>query len=249
MDGGSTDGSVEILSAAQSPVVWRSEKDHGQAHAINKAFEASSGDIIGWLNSDDAYFDARVVEDVVRFLDRNPDVDVAYGHAARVSSTGRIVYIIAALPFNYRFLRRLDFIVQPAAFIRRRVLEDGFLDESFHFAMDWELWLRKARSHTFRRIPRVVAIDRAQPDRKTEQCLPTLEADCVRLGEMYGASGPWYEHPRLTALYDWATRLGGLPYALRLPQDLCFSGDQDPSWKRLARQAIVPRSLWGSDDR
>jgi glycosyltransferase involved in cell wall biosynthesis len=244
MDGGSTDGSVEILSAAQPPVVWRSEKDHGQAHAINKAFEASSGDIIGWLNSDDAYFDARVVEDVVRFLDRNPDVDVAYGHAAKVTPDGTVANVVWAVPYNYRLLQRLDYIVQPAAFIRRSALADGFLDESFHFAMDWELWLRLGRTHRIARMDRVLAIDRVQPERKTKTWLHVLEADCKRLAQMYGAAGPWYRHPRLVRMYDRVARLGGAARILALPKDLGFSGEQDPALRRFARQVFLPRSRW-----
>ena len=59
MDGGSTDGSVDILRAAGDSIVWRSEPDRGQSDAINKAFSLSHGEIIGWINSDDAYFDCR----------------------------------------------------------------------------------------------------------------------------------------------------------------------------------------------
>jgi len=65
MDGGSSDGSVELLASASPPVTWESEPDRGQSHALNKAYSASSGEIIGWLNSDDAFWDCDVVADVV----------------------------------------------------------------------------------------------------------------------------------------------------------------------------------------
>jgi glycosyltransferase involved in cell wall biosynthesis len=91
MDGGSTDGTAELLAAAGPAVHWRSEPDSGQAHAINKAFSESRGEIIGWINSDDAYVDCRVIEDVVSYFERHPRVDVVYGHAAQVAADGAII--------------------------------------------------------------------------------------------------------------------------------------------------------------
>src|SRR5690349_2661306 len=74
MDGGSTDGSVDILRHADSRVRWFSEADDGQSHALNKALAESHGDIIGWLNSDDAYFSPDAVSTVVRAFTNNPDI-------------------------------------------------------------------------------------------------------------------------------------------------------------------------------
>lgn len=166
MDGGSTDETVRVLEATGDGVVWRSEPDRGQAHAINKAFSESSGQIIGWLNSDDAYFDCTVVERVVEYFDGHPAVDVVYGHAARTDENGRIVWILWVPPFSYARFKKLNFIVQPAAFIRRGALEQPMLNEEFEFAMDWELWMRLAQKHRFARLDDVLAIDRSQPGRK-----------------------------------------------------------------------------------
>src|SRR4051794_18939512 len=93
MDGGSTDGSDDLLREATPPVIWRSERDRGQSHALNKAFAASSGEIIGWINSDDAYVDRRAVATAVELFERYPDVGVAYGHALAVNSVNRVLYV------------------------------------------------------------------------------------------------------------------------------------------------------------
>lgn len=243
MDGGSTDGSVELLRDAQPPVAWRSEPDNGQSHAINKAFAASTGEIIGWINSDDCLFDPDVVDSVVAYFERHPKVDVVYGHAARINSAGTVSTIIWAIPFSYRFLVRLDYIVQPAVFMRRRAIEDRFLDEEFHFAMDWELWLRlAAKGGRFGRLPRVLACDRVQPDRKIKTWLHVLEQDCVRLGELYGVGGPWYKYPRTVTVYNAIARLGGLWQMARMQDHLAFSGPQDPWGRRMARQLGFKRA-------
>ena len=72
VDGGSTDGSVDVLRAALPPESWVSEPDGGQSEALNKAFDRSRGEIIGWLNSDDAYLFDDAVESVVDYFRRNP---------------------------------------------------------------------------------------------------------------------------------------------------------------------------------
>jgi len=249
MDGGSTDGSVELLEQADPAVIWRSEPDDGQTQAINKAFAQSTGEIIGWINSDDAYFDCRAVESAVAYFETHPGVDVVYGHAAKVSAEGTVISIVWAVPFSYRFLRRLDFLVQPAMFIRRRALESGFLDESFHFAMDWELWLRLARERKFGRMRRVLAIDRVQPDRKIKTWLDVLEQDCERLGEMCGVGGPWYRYPWTVRAYNWVARIGGAVAMARMPRQLAFSGRQDPLGRRLMRQVLLPKSMWPEEYR
>jgi len=243
MDGGSTDGSVELLESAGPNVRWRSEPDRGQAHAINKAFADSSGEIVGWLNSDDAYFDSEVVADVVRFFDRHPEADVVYGHVARVSADGRVIYIIWVPPFAYGLLRSMCFLEQPGVFFRRRAIEEEFLDESFHFAMDWELWLRLGRARRFVRMSRIVAIDRIQPERKMKTQEAVLEADRARLGEMYGVRLPWY-YFRLWSLLTIVSRVAGGRYALKMSDDLVFGGAQDDRWTLFKRQVASRQSRW-----
>jgi glycosyltransferase involved in cell wall biosynthesis len=166
MDGASTDGSLDILERAGNNVRWVSEPDRGQSHALNKAFGSSRGEIIGWLNADDAYYDVHVVQAAVKTFEANPDVDIVYGHAALVNAEGLILHMIWVPPFSRYLLCRHNFIIQPATFIRRAVLSERLVDESFDFAMDRELWLRLSEHLRFMRINRVLAVDRHHPGRK-----------------------------------------------------------------------------------
>ncbi len=248
MDGGSTDGSVALLETSPG-VVWVSEADDGQADAVNKAFTRSHGEVIGWLNSDDAYFDPGVVAAVVAYLRTHTSVDIVYGHATRVNSDGRIIYVMWAPPFSHRLLRWICYLYQPAVFIRRRTLEAGFLDRNYQFAMDWEIWLRLAREgRRFARIDRILAVDRVQPSRKMKTWVPVFEAERPRLAEEYGVSMPFFYGPMDRALHI-ATRLGGARLIASLPDPLAFSGAQDSPLRILRRQVASRQASWSVTDK
>lgn len=166
VDGGSTDGTLAILRS--SSVRWVSEPDRGQAHALNKAFSMSAGEIIGWLNSDDAYFSAEVVTGVVRTFDQHPDVIVVHGHAALVDAVGMIKMALYSPRLTHRALGVGNFIYQPSVFIRRAAITDNHLtDESLEFAMDRDLWLRLIARGEFMRHNSIIAVDRQHAARKS----------------------------------------------------------------------------------
>jgi glycosyltransferase involved in cell wall biosynthesis len=248
MDGGSTDGSVDLLKRAGPKVRWQSAPDRSQSHALNKAFAASGGEIIGWVNSDDAYFDERVVEDVVRCFARDPGADVVYGHAAQVNAHGRILHYFWAPPFSGRLLRLYDFILQPTVFLRRRALGVQLVDESFDFAMDYELWLRLARRHRFARLDRVIAVDRAQPARKSRLLLHVMRSDVQRLAATYGVMESPAARP-LAAAHHVYCRFRGARLAAAHQGVLAFSGRQDGRSAVLRRQVASRRSTMPAGDR
>jgi GT2 family glycosyltransferase len=145
-DGGSTDGTVAVLERFRPQVRWVSRKDNGQADAVNQGIRATDGDVIGWLNSDDVYYPGALAR-VVACLEKNPDVDVVYGMADHIDAGDRTLGAYPTAPWNYEHLKKESFICQPAAFIRRRVVEKhGLLDESLHYCMDYEYWLRLGKS-------------------------------------------------------------------------------------------------------
>ena len=145
-------------------------------------------EIIGWLNSDDAYYSPSVIADVVGVLRHRPDVAVVYGHSALINADGLLLHYAWAPPYSRRLLKLHDFITQPAAFIRRAALDGPLADESFEFAMDYELWLRLSAASPFARIDRVTAADRHHAARKSTRMLDTLDADLGRLRARYGAA-------------------------------------------------------------
>ena len=241
VDGGSTDGSLEMLRNAGAAVRWRSEPDRGQSHALNKAFAASTGEIIGWLNSDDAYFDADAVAAAVRTFAKHPEVDVVYGHAALVNADGLILQLIWVPPFSYRLLRGYNFIIQPAAFVRRSVLTGVFADEAFDYAMDRELWLRLGKDCQVKRLKRIVAIDRHQLARKSLTRPDLAEADGKRLVQMYGVP-PAGQHRWRRKAIKVCFRLVGVSLLRAACRPVVFRGGVDSSLRLAWRQMAVNRA-------
>jgi len=198
------------------------------------------------VNSDDAYFDCRVVEDVVDFFSRNPEVDILYGHAAYANADGRILHYSWAPTFHSRLLQLYDYILQPTVFYRRPALGDRLVDESFEFAMDYELLLRLAQRHKLARIDRVVAIDRVHPERKTVTLLPLLRSESRRLALTYGV----VVSPAarlLSAAHSVYCRFRGACLVLTHCGELAFGGRQDRRgavlWRQIARRrSTMPMS-------
>jgi len=146
VDGGSTDGSLDILRAHDGKLRFFSEKDGGQAEAINKGFRAARGSILAWLNADDVYAKGAVAK-AVAALGGHPGVDLVYGRGDILDEHGRVIRTFEEIePFSlWRLLHVLDYVLQPAAFFRRdAAFAAGLLDEGLHFALDWDLWIRLA---------------------------------------------------------------------------------------------------------
>jgi glycosyltransferase involved in cell wall biosynthesis len=189
VDGGSTDGSVQLLRAAERPgFVWESGPDQGQSDAINKAFARSSGEIIGWLNSDDAYFTRDLVARDVDTFEAQPDVGVIYGHAVRVDADGNVLYVLWVPPAASSLLAHgYNPVRQPAVFVRRSALDREFLvDPDFDYMMDRELWLHLSRRTRFHRLDSILAVDRHHALRKSWARRDLRAADRELIRERYG---------------------------------------------------------------
>lgn len=145
MDGGSTDDTLAVLQAYGDPrLTWKSERDNGQSDAINKGLRQAKGDILAYLNSDDVYLPG-TLDHVAAYFEAHPDIDVLYGSCYTIDAAGqRIEPAYHAKPINVRqFLTKRFKLPQQAAFWRRHVTEQiGFFDESLHYRMDFDYWLR-----------------------------------------------------------------------------------------------------------
>lgn len=242
-DGGSTDGTLAILKAQAGPRVrWRSAPDGGQSAALNEALARSTGEIVGWLNSDDAYLSADSVAAAVDAFERNPDADVVYGHAVLVNADGLVLQVTWVPPMWRSLLRLHNYIIQPAVFTRRRAIESAFADRAYESMMDRELWLRLSARSRFVRVNRLLAIDRHQPHRKVITRPDLAAADRTRLAESHGLPSVWMSRI-VVRLVRLVSRMVGVTLLFELRKtDLVFDGTIDGLGRLLARQLVVPRA-------
>ncbi len=168
VDGGSTDGSVEIIRRyAERLAWWVSEPDKGQADAINKGLRRAKGSVVAWLNSDDMYAPGAVAQAVDALLN-HPGAGLVYGDAVSIDASGRPLNDMAFRQYSLADLAAFNIICQPAVFMRRNVLSEvGYLDPAYHYLLDHQYWLRIAqRFPVMVHIPQVMAFARQHAQAK-----------------------------------------------------------------------------------
>ena len=180
VDGGSTDGSLEIIRKYANRLAWWvSEKDQGQTDALNKGFGRCRGEIFAWLNSDDTY-EPGALSSAVKLLQADPEIGLVYGGANYINETGRVIGKYPAAQTDLRRLRQgYVHIPQQASFFRADLWQSvGPLDPSFYFAMDYDLWVRIAGRAQIKYIPQTWANFRLHTAGKTvtadDRCWPEM---------------------------------------------------------------------------
>lgn len=145
VDGGSTDSSLDIIKKYSDRLAWwTSEKDQGQADAINKGFSRARGEIVAWLNSDDTYLRGTIGA-VVKAFENHPNAVLVYGDMLAVDEHGRTINVLKYHPLSLEDLLCFQIIGQPAVFMRRSAFEKtGGLDTALHFMLDHQLWIKLA---------------------------------------------------------------------------------------------------------
>lgn len=229
-DGGSKDHSAEILQRYSNRLAyWESASDKGQSNALNLGFQRSTGEIMAYLNSDDLLLPG-TLNYVATYFAQHPGVDVVYGHRVIIDEHDREIGRWIVPPHNHsqsdksHILSWADYIPQETMFWRRRIWEmaGGQIDESFQFAMDWDLILRfRAVRARFRRLPRFLGAFRVHSTQKSSARIADLgyrEMSRLRertLGRLPTDSEIYYQtlpYLRKHVFFHKLYRLGILPY-------------------------------------
>lgn len=176
-DGGSRDASPEIIRRHAARLTrWESRPDKGQAHAINLGFVGTTGGIMAYLNSDDLLLPGSLAY-VASYFAAHPEVDVVYGHRVLVDEQGREIGRWVLPAHDDEALAYFDFVPQETMFWRRRAWDaaGGSMDESFQFALDWDLILRfRTAGMRFVRLPRFLGAFRVTETQKTTRWLASV---------------------------------------------------------------------------
>ncbi|GAP13799.1 glycosyltransferase [Longilinea arvoryzae] len=214
IDGGSTDGSLEIIQRyANRLAYWVSERDRGQTEAINKGFARAQGSILAWLNSDDTY-QPGAVREAVEFLRTHPEAGMVYGDGNFIDEHDRVIGRFPSAQTDLKKLRRgYVHVCQQSSFFRAGLWQEvGPLDPSFYFAMDYDLWVRLAQRAPLVYLPCTWANFRLHSDAKTinadDRCWPEM------LRVHYRDGGKWlspivlkyYIRKLVAPLLNWRRR-------------------------------------------
>lgn len=171
IDGGSTDNTVDILEKYSHQIsYWQSKKDHGQADAINQGMKLSSGDVVGWLNSDDMYLPGTLLDIGKRFIGHTDKSHLIYGAAVTINQSDEKFFSgdQLAASFEKFLLTYYDFIVQPSAFWTRVLWErTGELNINYKYVLDWEWFLRASQITEFEYVRRFYSVYRYHSLHKT----------------------------------------------------------------------------------
>jgi glycosyltransferase involved in cell wall biosynthesis len=184
-DGGSSDETVEVLKRFETTLtLWRSEPDDGQADAINRGFGEMTGEIMGWLNSDDLSLPGSLAY-VARYFAAHPDVDVVYGNRVMIDHNDAQIGEWVLPEHDDQVLTLADYVPQETLFWRRRIWEavGGHVDPTFMYALDWDLLLRfRDAGASIVRLPRFLGAFRVHDEQKTTVAGATgaIECDLLR---------------------------------------------------------------------
>lgn len=210
IDGGSNDGSVEILKRYESQLAyWVSERDRGQSHALNKGFARATGEIVGWLNSDDLYSPDTLAY-VGKWFAEHPQHDMFYGGLYLIDGDDRIQNAVWAGTDDPRYTFRVSLDVhQQSLFWRRELMQrTGMIDESLRFSMDLDFIIRLLLHGRSGRTRRYLGMFRLHDGAKTATIVEQSWPENELIYERYRDQFPLPPMPkRLSKLWLRAQRI------------------------------------------
>ncbi len=196
IDGGSTDSSVDIIKKYEPWITyWVSEKDNGQSHALNKGFERSTGEWVGWQNSDDVY-----LQDAFGYFLQactRKKADVFFGHSNTIDTDSKVIHTLYYAPFSFFELKYSGWnITNQSTFFSQTVVKKFKINEAYRYAMDADFYFRVAESgSSFELINRVLGAFRLHGEAKTGKHDSTYGLDeWIELRQRYGITQtrqPW----------------------------------------------------------
>ncbi len=189
IDGGSNDGTVDILKSYGEKIKWISEKDNGQADAINKGFKIATGEIATWLNADD-YYEPNIFENISAEFKNSKEVVLVYGNCKTVSEKNIEINVPPKEITSRKMIRKGNFIYQPASFYRLETIKKvGYLDSSLNYWMEYDLFIKLLNNGKSSYIDRALANFTIRPDQKSNsKNSVAMNKELLQTSRKYGGS-------------------------------------------------------------
>lgn len=188
VDGESTDNTLDIIRKYEGKynLQWISEPDQGQSDAINKGFKMAKGVIIGWINSDDAYFSNHTISMVVNFFNNNTEAKVAYGDIALINEKNEVIRLSPVMLFlGHEALKIHQTPSQPAVFFRRSIIDKYSLDVNLIYSMDYDFWLKVGKEHKFHYIKGLLSCFRIHNSSKSVSKCHDMDIEIAEVERRY----------------------------------------------------------------
>lgn len=187
IDAGSNDETLAILRKYDEHLVWTSEPDRGQSDGLNKGFKKATGEIIGWFNSDDRIPTGALYK-VAEYFNMNPNEIAIVGDQLLIDENGNRMRLIKSRGYDYNYLlNEAKGITQNSMFFKKEILENiGYLDDSLHFAMDRDLFIRICKIKPILYVPETLGEFRVQSDSKTSLGTWNFALELIRIRKKYG---------------------------------------------------------------
>jgi glycosyltransferase involved in cell wall biosynthesis len=196
IDGGSTDDSIDIIKKYESRIsYWMSEPDSGQTDAINKGLERSTGEIFAWHNSDDCYLPG-ILNYVAQVFMEHPDIDMIFGGWNFIDSNDNYLGSRSLKGYSLKKLRAGRMVPpQPAVFFRKTsIVRAGVLDVHKRQVMDYDLYVRIARTDNVLVVSKILGNFRIHKESKTVSDYPSQLKELIETrGKYFGVSAKWNE--------------------------------------------------------
>ena len=189
IDGGSNDGTIDIIKKYEKDVAyWISESDNGQSAAINKGLKVATGDIIGWINSDDVYYE-NAISSAIQILNEHPEIDIVFGNFDYIDVKGKIIHQSKEIKLNllvYLFTQQC-YHCNVAGLFRKKCFDAyGFIREDLTYSMDYELYIRFASNKCkFYQSNKILGAYRLHSQSKTSTAVNRFVAEAKMVSQSY----------------------------------------------------------------
>ncbi len=200
IDGGSTDNTADILTSYGSKLSWISEKDSGQANAINKGFKRATGDIVAWLNADD-FYEPDIFMDIKNTFEVNPEAVIVYGNCNSISSKKTAVHIPPACLSAEKLINEGNFIYQPSSFYKNSAIKAvGQIDETLHYWMEYDLCIKLLQHGKSIYINRTLSNFSVREGQKSDlKNIIGMDKELLKISRKYG--GKYFSKIFFSCLY------------------------------------------------